>query len=72
LELERTVTDGVQDRRDHLQMRSRIVQLPQETESAHECAEGLVDGRGVGGDYRRAVHGFVELSLGVVLHFAGW
>ena len=33
---------------------------------------GLVDGRGVGGHYRRAAHGFVELSLGVVLHFAGW
>jgi len=28
LELERTVTDGVQDGRDHLQMRSRILQLP--------------------------------------------
>jgi hypothetical protein len=28
LELERTVTDGVQDRRDHLQMRSRVLQLP--------------------------------------------
>ena len=28
LELERTVTDGVKDRRDHLQMRSRILHLP--------------------------------------------
>jgi len=28
LELERTVTDGVEDRCDHLQMRSRILQLP--------------------------------------------
>jgi hypothetical protein len=28
LELERTVADGVEDRCDHLQMRSRILQLP--------------------------------------------
>ena len=28
LELERTVTDSVEDRRDDLQMRSRILQLP--------------------------------------------